>query len=351
MSSIYTGKDAKYWWGLEPSFGNGDNTSHTHQPPNPMERYFVPRPRYENTKLRTASSLKENVVFTSLLNAGEASLDEIFVDPFMGLAFFTHKALTGDWTTGEAYSKIEADFSALDDVDSLWIYSSVLNESGSNPIDKLTTGIKITKRALIAEVGKLIRENLDLVAADIAEVAADTFDSVEDFDDGEVADWDTWRHSSDVVLTWGASELDAANYGFEWTKIEFGVEVPQNMLHKGSSLKVEHQHIQELRPYARVTGWLDTDGNTLVDEIESEVSDKTKATLKFQFDSTASEEKFDQFTSAYLDDIEGLDELPRTDEPLEVTLVFYSDDGAYSLEYNYLNDNYADPSGRITTSA
>lgn len=346
---VYTGKDSFWFWGRETSgFGEGDNTADTHQPPNKItEAMKFPRPEYVEEALQTFDSLVPNVIFTSGRESNEKTINWIFADPFMGLCAFSEKSTDSDFSSS-GYTTITASFSTRDHVDSIWIYGREVDYTNSANLDKLLKGGKILGRFIIMEANKLIREELSVKFADMEDMdgSEDTLTADSDFDDGTWGAWDKngmyfpWNAS----IEWGGSEIQA-NYGIDIVKIRFGFEVPQKYWATFDSLAENKQLLEKIEPICEIEAILTDD--SLIDELESLHSAKTTATLKLNIDATTNEEKYDQFTNAYVDSIDGLDEVPKAGEEHRLTILFKTDGGAYSLSYSYDDDNHADPGDRL----
>lgn len=348
---VYTGKGSFWFWGLENSgFGEGDNTTDTNQPPNKItEAMKLARPEYTEERLRTFDSFTENFIFTSGREPDEKTINWIFADPFFGLAAFTEKSVSGDWSSA-GHTTISADFQGASHMDSIWLYARVKHYTGGDDLDKLLKGGKITGRFLVMEREKVVREELTVKFADMDDMdgSEDTLETESDFDDGMWADWDKngiyfpW----DAQLDWGGSEFQD-NYGFKITSIRFGFEIPTDFWRTFDSLYDTENLAEEINPICEIEGVLEDP--SMVDEIEKLHADKTSETLKLHIDQTTDEEKYDQFTNAYLAEISGLDENPKAGEKLEVTLTFRSNGGEYSLSYSYDDDNHADPGDRLNS--
>lgn len=162
-----------------------------------------------------------------------------------------------------------------------------------------------------------------------------------DFSDGEWADWwsDKIIHSIACSIKWGGNEINDVNSGFEISKITFGVEAERETLHVSRSLVAQLEHISSLTPTCEIEGYLTKNvkatQHNFIEELEALVEDKTTATLQLIIDDDATETKYDQFTNAFLADIDGLPDKPKAGEMHKVTLKFEGEKSDYSLSYKY----------------
>jgi hypothetical protein len=351
---VYKGDNIVLFWGIEGTFGEGDPSTETHQPPNKLEKVKLARADYEIAEKKTADSLVPNMVYTALRKVGEVTLNFWYKDPMLGLTSLGNKTITGDFASA-SQSTIDGDFSSWDDRDSIWMYLCLKDAEGSADLDKLAKGCVITKRCFIAEVtddaNKVLREELSFKSADLEDFdgSEETFSNDSDFDDGKYADWHTeYRQSYQTELSFNGNAINTSNWGLVWKRCEIGYNVPETMQHIASSLVAQEHWVEELDPYCELTAYLT--GDSVVDELESKMASRTTGTLKLLIDDATNLNKYVQFTNAYIKTIEGLSEPPKAGNAQEVTLTFKGDDPVWSEQWNYDDDTHADPSSRITTS-
>ena len=164
------------------------------------------------------------------------------------------------------------------------------------------------------------------------------------FSDGVWADWGNVIHSKDDKIEWGAQEITSANSGLEITKITFGVEVERDTIHLKNSLVAGLDYISKITPSCEIEGYLSKNisgaQHKFIDELEKKPEDRTKATLKYTIDTDATDTKYDQFTNAFVSEIDGIDDNPKAGEAHQVTIRFRGELPVYTLSYKYSATTY-----------
>ena len=153
---VYSGKKSYGYIMIEGTKGAADPTSDQNIPLNPMETLVPQKPKYVDEEIRTFDSLVPKVVYTKEKAPGEGPLESYFVDPFLLLAFFTHKTVGGTWVTGTG--TITADFTD-DDEDTLGLQYHGHDQSAAVAhIEKLLKYGLPQKYGWKVEPGKLLKE-------------------------------------------------------------------------------------------------------------------------------------------------------------------------------------------------
>ncbi|GAF82510.1 unnamed protein product, partial [marine sediment metagenome] len=159
------------------------------------------------------------------------------------------------------------------------------------------------------------------------------------YSDGIWADWGATLHSKDDKIEWGAQEITSANSGLEILKIDFGVDVERDTIHLKQSLVAGLDYITKIIPTCEIDGILSKNisgaQHKFIDELEKKPEDRTKATLKYTIDTNATDTKYDQFTNAFVSEIEGIDDLPEAGKAHKVTIKFRGEKPVYTLSYKY----------------
>ena len=472
---VHTGQGSYAYWMIEGTKLAADPSTDQNIPFNPMAALVPPEAKNVETEERTFNSLEPKIVYTGEIAPGEGPLEGSFRDPFLLLAYFTHKTLGGTWVTD--IGTIDADFTAVDDVDTIGIQSRLFDQSGSgNHVDKLLKGGLPMKYSWIVEVAKLLKEvaevktltfatntqapsidnkfhdqsfgsgvggwalwdksglgalpeistvqciaaasittgwyftyssghvdyyvwmdkngdgstddpgpigtrtgvacnisgattaddvalivknALDALAITTATVVTDTI-TINNNANGAVedtADVDTTftfattqqgvssgkRSVTNMVLHWGAALLTALEIQTMDMSFEVGQETEQTTNSLGHTI-----YYRSIRNFMiTLTGKLnDLTGITEYDQV---YSDRTKQILRLYYDTTVGQEKYLQFTNAYISGESDKPPIPEAGKPSEVTLIIKGGEdtrASYSGKFQYA----ADPSAFITTS-
>jgi len=324
---VHTGESSYAYWGIEGTVGAGDPSADQNIPFNPTASLTPQKPKYVDVEERTFDSLEPKIVYTGEKAPGEGPIECSFRDPFLLLSFFTHKVVGGTWGTGTG--TITADFTAVDDVDTLFLQYHLEDQSGSgNHVNKLLKHGLPMKYSWVVEVGKLLKEIAELKFLDFAtntqapSISNDFHD--QSFGSG-VGGWANWDNSGlngtgkrspvDMVLHWGGAVLTALKITTMNMSFEVGYETIQTTDSLGHSVT-----------YRTIRNFMITLNGTLNDltaitEYEKLYSDRTKQTLRLYYDATAGEEKYLQFTNAHISPESSIPPIPEAGKPAEVSLV------------------------------
>ena len=342
------------YWALENGFGNSwapMDAGDTHQAFNPIQGDIeIPKPKYEEELVTTSESLdyNEDLSYDKDLSPGRGTFPGgdgmIFRDPFLMLAAFTHKTLTGTWGGGAAtYGKLTGDFTALDDRSSIMIQAG--NTDGVTPINRCYNGVLISSYQLGFKKGGLLRELVEISTADFQTNTQDLITD-SDFDNGR---WSLWAlkgatqkkyHASDCKIYWDDSHV-AELAGLKLENCQFKISMPKDNEADASALRHQWEWDKNRLHEATISGILYGDTEFL--ETEKQFGSKTKKDLRLCWDQTANELKWLQLDSAW---IAGLSthKLPAKENAVRIEYTFKGQTS--QCEGNY--EDRPTPSGRVT---
>lgn len=351
---VYSGLNSYAYWGIEGTVGSGNPSTDQNIPFNMMRNFPPPKPKYVDEKFRTFDSLEPKFVNTIEKAPGEAELECLFGDPFLLLTFFTHKAVGGSWGTGTG--TITGDFTDVDDIDTLFLQYHLRDQTSTNHLNRLLKhGLPMSYK-MVFDKAKLIKENVGLKFLDWSSntQAPSISDNFHDQSWGSgVGGWANWdtsgvcnsprRSPVNGSLTWGGSALT----GLQIESGEISFDMPYNTGQTFDSLahSIKTKGVRDFK--VSLTGKLYD--LTLITELESLFCDRTKQTFQYKYDTTASYNKYLQFTNAYVSTESSIAEIPEAGEPTEVTVVL---EGGASTALSYSGSflNLPDPSALISTS-
>jgi len=348
----YTGIDSYAYWGIESGgYKQGDPSVDQNIPFNKMKTLPPPKGQYTQSVERTFDSLIPNCIFTEALTPGTGSLEMALRDPFLMLAAFSHKAVSGSWGTGTGV--IDADFSDFDDEDTIWIQYRNADKAGSNHIDRLLTGGKITQYKLMVEPAKLLKE---VVAIKMASFSDNTqaMSCSNDFHNqawgSGVGGWSNWDDSGlldcgksarELVIKWNAVDIT----GLKIQTMEMVIDLPDESIQEFSDLEQTEHWRGAIDFTLTISGKVND--KTLLEEAEKTYENKAKQTLILYIDDTVGEEKYIQVTNVYVDSHDVVAIAPAG-ESSEASVVFKGgEDMAISYKGNFVD--LPDPSALITT--
>jgi len=350
---VYAGQGSYIYWGVEGTALAGDPASDQNIPFNPMLSGPLPEPSYEVEELRTFDSLEPKIVYTTSLKPGEGSFETSFRDPFLLLTFFTHKAVGGTWGTGTG--TITADFTAVDDVDTIWVQSHLEDQSGSaNHRDRLLKGGLPVKYEWVGEPGKLLKEVASFKFLDFGtgtqapSISNDFHDQSWGSGVGGWADWDdsglgsTGKRSvKDVTIKWGGSAISGINISKFALSFEVGYNTEQVMSSLGHTVYWRTVRNFSLKVDGKLTGL------AMVQEMEKTFANRSKQTLAVYYDATSGEEKYLQFTQAYVKAAD-FPAIPAAGESVNYSVTFAGgEDTEASFSGSFVD--LPDPSSMVTT--
>jgi len=348
----YKGKYA--YWGIEGTVGSGEPGSDQNIPLNPMASMAAPKPKYVDVVERTFDQLEPKIIYTGELAPGEGPLPMSFRDPFMLLAFFTNKTIGGSWGTGTG--TITADFTSTADQDTIWLQYQLEDLVASADINKLLKNGRPMKYSWIVETGKLLQEIpefkfLNFATNIEAPTIANTFHD-QSFGSA-VGGWGDWddsgcngtgkRSPANMVIHWGAAVLTALKITTMTLEFTVGTETIQTIDALGHSVAY-----LSVRDFQLTLNGILTD-LTAITEFEKLYCNRTTATLQVYYDHTTNEEKYLQFTNAYISPESEIASIPESGKVAETTLIIKGgEDCAASFSGKFVD--LPDPSAFITAS-
>lgn len=351
----YTGESSYTYWGIEGTVGAGDPSSDQNIPFNPLPTLSPPQPKYVDVEERTFDSLVPKFVYTGELAPGEGPIEASFRDPFLLLAFFTNKTIGGVWGVGTG--TITADFTSNADVDTIFIQSHTADQlAAANHVNKLLKHGLPMKYSWVVEVGKLLKEIaefkfLDFASNTQAPAINNNFHD-QSFGSG-IGGWGNWddsglggtgkRSVTNMVLHWGAAVLTALKI----TSMELSFEVGSETIQTTDSLghTVTYRAVRNFQ--LSLTGIMND--LTGLAQLELIYASRTKQTLQLYYDHTTSEEKYLQFTNAYISPESDIPPIPEAGKSSEITLIIKGgEDTAASFSGKYVDR--PDPSVLITAT-
>ena len=343
---VRTGKNSEAFWGLEALWKDGIGIA-THQPFNVLSTFTPPFPEYSYVQYRGKSSKAPYIYFTERLSMNSSDVDMYtYRDPFLACAFFGHKVVGGSWGVGLT-GTIDADFSAYDHKDTIWNHYRLADENGILDEERTIVGIEIPKYVMSCEEGQLMKEVVTLQGVDFVDESV-AFVPDSDFDDGEFGDWaidsDDGYHSTEVEVSWCGTGMDAV-YGLARTGFTLTLENEKHVRHDSSSLIAQHHWDGDENNSIDVRGvW--KGAMTLLEEVEKIVEDKTKCTIRVQWDDRVGHEKYVEFTNAFVEKVDNRT-IPKANEEAIRTFTFKgAKDSKASFHGSFVGK--PDPSGRIT---
>lgn len=320
----YKGKYA--YIGVEGTVGAGDPSSDQNIPLNPMREMSAPKPKNVDVVERTFDSLVPKIIFTGEKAPGEGPLPMSFRDPWVLLMFFTNKTVGGVWGTGTG--TITADFTVLTDQDTVWLQYQLEDQAASNDINKLLKNGRPMKYSWVVEPGKLLEEIPEFKFLDFAtNIQAPSISN--DFHDQSfgsgVGGWGDWddsglngtgkRSPTNMVLHWGGAVLTALKITSMRLEFTVGTETIQTTDSLGHTVAY-----LAVRDFQLTLGGVIND-LTAITEYEKVYSDRTKQTLILYYDKTVGEEKYLQFTNAYISPESEIASIPESGKVAETTLI------------------------------
>jgi hypothetical protein len=349
----YTGYGSEAYFGVEGTHKAGDPSTDQNIAFNKMAMFPPPKGQYAHESMRDFSKRTPSVSWTTVFEPGERFIGPfVMKDPFLMLTMFTHKTVGGVWGTGTG--TIAADFTDVDDEDSIFIQYRNFQYGGSAHLDRLLLGGKVTGYKWIIEKGKMLMEDVQVKTLAFS-VNTQLMNLNANFQDqsfsatGGFADWDDTgilgsrgRSCREVVIEWNGVAIPGINI----TSGEMLIE----------SINNSEQSFDELEHCQNWDGNLDftltLEGNLkaldLVLENEKIVENKTSATMKIYYDDTGSYEKFVQATNVVVE-THNVVEIAPTGEVSTASVTFKMiDGGAISYSGSFLD--LPDPSALITTS-
>lgn len=340
------------YWGIEGAFNAGNPASDPNIPFNPLVGLGPPKPKYSEETIYTFDSLEPTIIYSNELTPGEADIETVFKDPFLLLACFTHKVVGGTWVSG--IGTIDADFSNIDDKDTLFIHYKQKDLVSTNHIHKTVRGVLPTAYKWVIEPGKLLKEVVSTKGLSFASVES-AMACNNDFHDQRwgsgIGGWAKW---DDTGLN-GTGKRSARDMVIEWNDVAItGLKIKTATL----ALAIPHETEQFIDSLGHTLEWEGQRGYSLelagklndltqLEEVEKTYADKTKNTLKVYYDKTAGKEKYIQITKMYVADYEVI-AIPEAGQLAEVTFTMKGgEDCVPSFSGKY--DTLPDPSALITT--
>lgn len=347
-SAGLVGKGSYVFFGSESSFKGG--IAGKHKPMNPMAKLTIGKmPKYIQAQFATFVNMYHDIEYDEKLDIGEISIQTLLRDPFILLSFMDHKTCPSPWTGSS--DTITGNFSDNDDEESIWMQMHVHNNDGTNHLNLLFVGGKITKYRWIIEAGKPVMEEFDIKFASVSvsttacDIDAGFDDGVFDISgvDGGFSLWDgaytrgTAVQSKDCTITWGGSAIT----GLYIKRCVLEVDRNAAYHHIYSSLTANHYFTEIISPYkATLEGQFK--GNQDVAEFLAAYDSKTKATFKILYGT----DKYMQFTLGYIQDIGNLG-IPEAGKPAEGSYTIAGGAGS-TIKYNWTATEATDPRNFIT---
>lgn len=351
---VYTGQSSYAYLMIEATKGAADPSSDVLIPFNPLKDFGSPKPKYAETIERTFDSLEPKIIYSNELVPGEGPLETSFRDPFAMLTFFTHKTVGGSWGTGTG--TIDADFTAIDDVDTVGLQYRIKDQLSTNNIDKLLKYGLPQKYSWKIDPGKLLAEILDYKFLNFATntqapaISNDFHD--QSFGSG-VGGWGNWdntglngtgkRSVADMVLKWGGNALTGIN--IKTMLMEFGVPSDSEQIYSSLAHSIDYRAVRDFK--LTLNGFVSD--LTLIAEYEKIFADRAKQTLQLYQDATPSYEKYLQYTNAYISGDSDVVSIPESGKAAEISLIIMGGENtaaSFSGKYKDLPD----PTALITTS-
>ena len=344
--SGYSGIGSYVFFGRESGgFKLGNPSADQNVPFNKMEEYTPPKGRYVQEYRRTFDRLEPKCAWTRVFEPGERALTPmVFKDPFLLLKLFTHKTKTTPWVN-PGISTITGDFSEFDDDETIWIQSRLASRSGSNHLDRLLTGGKITQYKWVFQPGMLIMEEPS-IKTNAFSVATNAMNCNTNFHDeafsalGGWSDWDNTgpircgRSSRLVVINWNSAVIT----GLSLREGEMIINVPDIHEQPFNSLESTLRWLESIDFSLSLTGRILD--KTLIEESEKEYKDKQRATLRIYYDTTSGQEKYIQCTNVVVDE-HSIVGIPKAGDLSEGSVVFKGGDEmriSYSGKFSSLPD-------------
>jgi hypothetical protein len=352
---VYTGIGSYIYFMSEGTKGAANPAVDQNIPFNPMVGLEPPKAKYIDEVVRTFDSLDPKYEFSKELAPGEGPIENFFFDPFFMLTFFTHKTVGGVWGTGTG--TIAADFTETDDKETIGIQYKLKDQAASNDIERLLKYGTPQKYGWSFEPGMLLKEIGDVKFNTFADNSqAPTINN--NFHDqafgsgvGGWANWDNTglgntgkRSVSDCVIHWGGAVLTGLN--IVSGGLEFELPTQTRQIQSSLSHSLDWQGARNF--VLNLTGYVND--KTLLAELEQIYDDRSKQTLQFYYDKTASYEKYLQFTNGVLDpENSDIIPIPEAGEAAEVSLVIKGG-GSSAASFMGSYKDRPDPTSMITTS-
>ena len=346
---VYAGADSYAYWGIEGTALAGDPSADQNAPFNPMLEFSPPKPIYGEVVERTFDSREPKLIYTNERSPGAGSITSFFRDPFLLLTCFTHKTMTGDWSTTDGV--LTGDFTDDDDVDTLFIQYRVADQTGASHLDRLIKGVRPVRYEWSIEQGGLMKETVGLQGLKVA-TNTQAMTCSNDFHDqawgSGVGGWANWSNAgcisaSDIVFHWNGATVDGLK--IKSMTVALDLAKPTDRTYDSLDHNVYWDGIRDFT--VTLTGLLNNLGE--LEEFEKTYANKTKNTLIFYYDNPASYEKYLQITTGYVrvHDVVGI---PVSGNAVEVSCTFAGGEGATaSYSGTFDKDTHVDPSALITT--
>jgi hypothetical protein len=359
MTNVVIGGVPKFYmyYCRSSTFKGGDPSSDKQQPFNPItESTGIKMPERIYDLVAPVSDLYPQIEVDKNLEPSTITFRSYFREPFLMLTLFTYKGMPSQWTGTS--DTISANFSNRDNVDNnICVQLSLPTPSGSNTIDLLFDGGKITEYRWVGEAQGAVFEEIDIKFAEITE-NTQAVDIDNGFDDGSFdlaspaldGGWSLWNTNlfadkrvilltKDVTVTIGGS----APAGLTAQSWKMTIPVPQAMEFVASSFVAGIIYEEVRGPWGlEIAGKLAD--NQAVSEAIATLATKTKSTAKLLYDA-APLDKYFQFTNAVLKNIDGLS-IPEAGKPVDVTYI-YEGAGGSVLSYNWTGTESTDPNDMV----
>ena len=329
------------------TFQAGDPSSDTQQPFNPIvESQGIKMPERVYELITPVSSFYPQIEVDKNLEPSTLTFRSYFREPFPMLPMFTHKELPSVWTGTS--DTITANFSARDGVDNnIGVQLRLPDPSGSNHVDLLFDGGKITEFRLVGEAQGAVMEEIDIK---FSEITQNTQALNLDAGFADANDWALWNTelyanlvtvllTKNVIVTIGGS----APSGLKIKSWKLVLPVPVAMEFVASSFVAGIVYEEVRGPWVlEISGKL-ADNSDIAEAI-AVLASKAKATAKLLYDAAPSD-KFFQFTNSVLKNIDGLS-IPEAGKGIDVTYI-YEGAGASVLTYKWIGTETTDPEDHI----
>ena len=349
MSRAYTGRDLEVFWGREANWKDG--IAGIHQAFNPMAKVPIPKPTYRHAHVKTAERLENAISYTELLEPGEKDFETYYRDPFIMACAFNHKTCTYVGGTGTVNFD---NGGAHGDHDSIWMQYHKEDHHGANNIDRTLIGGELTSYGWKCEKGGVLMESfgakfadIDLAPGAIPMLANNNYHNGAFGASGGWAAYDSntpqAKHASDLNITWNGAGGSIA--GIDIESFDFKLTTPKEHAHVLSSL-VAGVHWDSGADFeCDVTGFLESLEE--LEEVERAWHDQTPGTIRIYSDTTVGEEKYIQFTEAYIDSFDTYD-IPSASEPIKITMTLIGGAGTRASYHGVFVEG-ATPCNQITT--
>ena len=298
----------------------------------------LPESRYRESVNRTIDSEVANLIYTELMEKGEATMEFIYKDPFLMAMAFHHKVVDTPWTGTN--DDITMDFSAVDHRESFMIHIHI--HDSVNPIDATFYGCQINSyRWKLEAPGKILKEIVRVSSINNKEdvqamVCVNGFHD-QRWGDG-VGGWGDWDPDAPYHATQITPTVGSPITSVKAKAVSIGFEYPKKAEHSIDSLITTVEYDDHRVHFFEIEGIQLTDADLV--EIRKTYANKAKSTIKMAYGDAT---KYMQFTNGYLTNLDKL-KLPPTNQALTTTLRWEGgEDSVISVALRYSIATDPDP--------